>query len=566
MRFSNVGRYLACVVLSLLLINGCSLVFNRPSSSPTAVAPPAVNPELLAGQDLVALTQPGPWSHITGLIGYGDRLWFANSVAFANHNSADIYSYAPDTGETRYEHHLFSQSVGQPLVADGLLYWPFEDPRFSADLGEYMVTNGEAWQWHILPQGKAFHVHTMVANEDELFAGTGAWAGRLQRSRDSGQTWEVIYEHPTPPRQVSRVTELAVLNNQLYLGVTALQEDGIKLLKQAATMPRPIANWPKGKRVNDLTIYNEWLYAINLNPDDSSTVWRTQGQQSEQVIGLDGYLIRALAAGPEALWAVSSHTGGGFLWHSSDGITWTAAHQFESVRPLDVAVYGGNIYVGAQDANGSGVLFGPNAPAMASTPMQTPTLPTQTISLSSLQVQRSLQQLDTVLTSDSSYAKGNTQDVLAEALKPLALCNLADVGDALSQRLNGSLPQVTASLFEGIVSEPATDVVQWYLLWAIDLNGYGHIPVELLATLWTTPSNSREKYWQPAPAAAWAAAQIGQADDETLAALIARLSFADDPLWLKSDFVGALSALTGEQFGYDEVAWQTWWTQQASSE
>ncbi|MEL6779051.1 MAG: hypothetical protein AAFO06_17525, partial [Cyanobacteria bacterium J06597_16] len=70
----------------------------------------------------MTLAKPGPWRDITQLIGYGDRLWFANSVAFENHNSADIYSYSPTTGETRYEQHLFSQSVGRPLVTGGLLY------------------------------------------------------------------------------------------------------------------------------------------------------------------------------------------------------------------------------------------------------------------------------------------------------------------------------------------------------------------------------------------------------------------------------------------------------------
>jgi hypothetical protein len=61
------------------------------------------------------------------LIGYQDRLWLANSVKGVNHNSADLYSYDPDGGALRYERHLFSQDAGRPVVADGLLYWPFED-------------------------------------------------------------------------------------------------------------------------------------------------------------------------------------------------------------------------------------------------------------------------------------------------------------------------------------------------------------------------------------------------------------------------------------------------------
>ncbi|MEM9907880.1 MAG: hypothetical protein AAF921_22955 [Cyanobacteria bacterium P01_D01_bin.44] len=154
--------------------------------------------------------------------------------------------------------------------------------------------------------------------------------------------------------------------------------------------------------------------------------------------------------------------------------------------------------------------------------------------------------------------------MLSQALLPLALSKLPEAGEALSERLKTSLPNLSAELFDNVVAAPAADVVRWYLLWAIGLNGHGRIPVELLTTPWTTPDNPQAKYWQPAPAAAWAVTQIRQADPETLAALVKRLSFEDDPAWLKGDFVGALSALTGEQFGYGEVAWQTWWANRST--
>ncbi|MEM8808847.1 MAG: hypothetical protein AAGF01_22745 [Cyanobacteria bacterium P01_G01_bin.38] len=188
---------------------------------------------------------------------------------------------------------------------------------------------------------------------------------------------------------------------------------------------------------------------------------------------------------------------------------------------------------------------------------------TQPAPLSPQQLQSALQQVDQVIADPASYANGNTQDVLSQALLSLALSGSAEAGEDLSERLKTSLPNLSAELFDNVVAEPAADVVQWYLLWAIGLNGHGRIPVELLNTPWTTPNNPREKYWQPTPAAAWAVAQIRQTDPETLTALVNRLSFEDDPTWLKGDFVGALSALTGKQFGYDEVTWQTWWAQQA---
>ena len=109
-----------------------------------AGSPAVAQPE----RPLVPLAQPGPWSGVSGLIGYGERLWLVNSVKFVNHNSADIYSYDPATGKTQYERHLFSQDAGDPVVAEGLLYWPFEDPRSSLGRGEFMVTDGETWRWH----------------------------------------------------------------------------------------------------------------------------------------------------------------------------------------------------------------------------------------------------------------------------------------------------------------------------------------------------------------------------------------------------------------------------------
>ena len=82
-------------------------------------------PIALGSEPLVPLARVGPWSAISAIIGFGDRVWFVNSVRYRDHNSADVYSYAPKTGEVRYERHLFSQDAGHPASANGLLYWPF---------------------------------------------------------------------------------------------------------------------------------------------------------------------------------------------------------------------------------------------------------------------------------------------------------------------------------------------------------------------------------------------------------------------------------------------------------
>ncbi|MEL7315165.1 MAG: hypothetical protein AAFN08_09460 [Cyanobacteria bacterium J06559_3] len=117
-------RYLGYFLAAIPVTASCSWVAPPVQVSYSTVPPvlPTVDPAILAGQELVPLATPGPWWDVMQLVGYGDRLWFTNSAAGTNHNSADIYSYDPATQTTRYEQHLFSQDAGEPVVAGGLLY------------------------------------------------------------------------------------------------------------------------------------------------------------------------------------------------------------------------------------------------------------------------------------------------------------------------------------------------------------------------------------------------------------------------------------------------------------
>jgi hypothetical protein len=58
--------------------------------------------------------------------------------------------------------------------------------------------------------------------------------------------------------------------------------------------------------------------------------------------------------------------------------------------------------------------------------------------------------------------------------------------------------------------------------------------------------------------AAWAIGELRQADDETVAALLARVHARGDPPLLVGDLVGALTAVSGCRFGYDVAAWRAW--------
>ncbi|MEX2224006.1 MAG: SUMF1/EgtB/PvdO family nonheme iron enzyme [Candidatus Rokuibacteriota bacterium] len=504
---------------------------------------------------LVPLARPGPWPGVSGLVGFGGRLWLVNSVKFADHNSADVYSYDPATGRTRYERHLMSQDAGTPVVAGGLLYWPFEDPRFSTGRGEYAVTDGRQWRWRVLPDGEVFHVHAMAARDRTLFAATSAWRAGLQRSDDGGRTWRVIHDHPTPPRSVSRLTSLAVLDGRLYAGLTTFDGEGVNLMALDEDTLAPFSGWPTGSSVGALTVYAGHLYAVN-SAGGRDALWRTRGGPAERVAALDGERVRALASGPDALWALSARPGRGSLWRSVDGLVWQPVQRFVDAEPLDVAVYAGRVYVGTLGPGERGALWGPPGPgpvelATTSSPFPAPQSPP------SDRIAPTLATLDRALMDMSSYARHGSG--LRDTILPLALGGPADVGSALARRLEVRLPATRVALFGGRLSLPASTLARWYLLWGVALAGQGRMPPALLGGRWTEPAFGPEKYFDPAPAAAWAVTWTGQGDDATVGALVDRLGAPGQPRWLDGDLVGAISVLTGQRLGYDAAARRTWW-------
>jgi len=159
---------------------------------------------------LKILAKIGPWPALSALIGFRGRLWFANSVRYPDHNSADLYSLGLASGDVRFERHLFSQDVGEPTIAGGLLYWPYEDPRPSVGWGHIAVTDGKTWRLRVMPGGPPmFHVHAMEKLDGRLYAATSAWRAGLHVSTDGGLRWRQIYDRPTPKRKISRIIALA---------------------------------------------------------------------------------------------------------------------------------------------------------------------------------------------------------------------------------------------------------------------------------------------------------------------------------------------------------------------
>ncbi len=504
-----------------------------------------------SGADTDALGAAG--GSAIGLIGYGERLWFSNSVLFTNYNSADVYSYDPATGGVRYEAHLFTQAVGDPAVLNGLLYWPFEDPRSSTGRAEFMVTDGVRWNWLLIPHWQAFHLHALHEDNGTFVAATSAWRGVLHRSHDGGSTWETIYEHPSPSRQVSRFTSLAAFKGDIYAGLTAWREAGIKLYRVSLAGLETVPGWPEGRSVTALTPFGGWLYALNGSANELA-LWRTDGTRAERITALDGQRVRALAA-DERLWAVAIRPGGGDLWASDDGLAWRRVQSFEGAEPADIAAYGGRIYVGMIE-DGGGSLWRPSPPApvepVANAPEQLPATASDEDA-----AQNGLSDLADLLADAGAYkwhAGG-----LRERIRTVGMSSDPTVGAALTMHLDAPAPDDLMPLFGGAVTVPAAVVARWYVLWGLAFNGHGQVSPELISVPWGAETNRSEKYLEPAPMAMWAAARIGRRDDALIAALIEGLGRPGEPNWLDGDRIGALTALTGQRFGYDLGRWRDWW-------
>ncbi len=499
--------------------------------------------------DLPVLARVGPWPAISQVIGYGGRLWFANSVKGRNHNSADLYSLDPATADLRYERHLFSQDAGRPLVHRGLLYWPFEDPRFSQGWGHFQVTDGTGWRFGTVPTAQIFHIHALAERGDRLLAASSAWRAGLQASGDGGITWEEIYDHPTAARRVSRIVELVALADQLFAHLS--QRGETRLLRLQGNDVSEVPGWPRGQLILGLTAFGGAVYGL-VREAEGTALWRSDGIASRR-LALPAGRWRGLTATAEGLWAVTAEESGGLLWRSPDGSTWQAHRRLSGGAPLEVTAIGDAVYVSGAGSDGRGILWG-DADAIPAA-LARPDLPQPAVGETPPDWAAVAEELDRALADPHSYSHhgGRLRDLVYRA----ALAGPPP--GFFESRLKADLPREELELIGGAVRVPAARLGRWILLWGLGTSGAGRVPVALVGAPWHAPENRSEKYFEPAPIAIWAAAQVGQKDRETLTALIERLDRAGDPDWLRGDVVGALSVLTGRRFGYDLAAWQTWW-------
>ena len=517
--------------------------------------PSAALPVAAAGPVLEVLVKVGPWPTLSRLIGYDGRLWFANSVKGRNHNSADIWSLDPIEGSVRYERYLFSQDAGVPLVYRGLLYWPFEDSRFSLGWGMIEVTDGQNWQPLLVATAEIFHSHSLIAWRGRLLAITSAWRTGLQVSDNRGRDWTALYDHPTPKGRLSRFRYPLVLHDELYGYLE--DQDGARLAKFTGGRLISVPGWPKNRRFFALTLHNGRIFAV-VRRNDGFQIWQTDGRDSEQISNqLTELRLIDLASDGTRLWAVMADGSGGRLWSSPDGVRWTKHTRFFGGRPLSVHVIVGKVYVAGAGDDGRGIIWGPPAHRIPRT-NGSATLPVQfPASGGKIDWQRFGTEFDAALGDKSQYenhGRGRLRALVHDAVK------LGAPPGFFAQRLKARLPQGTVQAFGKKLTVKTADIGRSILFWGMGLSKQKDVPIVSIGRPWGAPANSFEKYFDPQLTAIWAVAAAGQKDATTIDSLIERLEVNLDPLWLRAQVIGTLAALTGKRFAYDAGKWRRWWT------
>lgn len=515
-----------------------------------------------AQQRLDVLARIGPWPVASNLIAYENRIWFSNSVKGRNHNSADIWSLDPKSGGVRYERHLFSQDAGKPVIFQGLLYWPLEDPRLSLGYGAISVTDGQKWRELDIRTAQTFHTHQIIDWGGTLVAITSAWRAGLQTSDDGGASWTSFYDHPTPPKRISRIQSPAVKLGRLYFSLR--DPSGTRLVRATDDEPAGIKGWPQ-QRFRSLTTFDGSLYGI-VGSRGSGGIWRSSGRTSEQLNGLPqrGFPVD-LFASHDRLWAVYAHESGGYVASSKSGTNWRIDATFDGGKPHEMIAAGGQIIVAGAGADGKAIIWGVRGTAFPTPPVRYRRdfpEPVKLPAFDGIDWKQQSERLKTALLIPDNFrnhGRGGLREIVS------SIVALSPPPDFLASHLDAPMAGTQVGVIGGETMVPARQIGQWILLWGMRSARQSRVPVDFLNRQWRAPMQASEKYFDPLLAALFTIANNQQKDKATLGTLIGRLETYKDPLWLQGDIIGTLNAITGQKFGYEIAHWSQWWNGQRSN-
>ncbi len=499
------------------------------------------------------------WPGVSQLIAYRDRIWLVNSDPFKDNNSADVYSYSIEGKTLRYERSLFSQDVGAPVVYNGLLHWPFEDPRRSAGSGEYAVTDGTHWQWDVMRSGSVMHVHAMNVCDGDLVAATGHGQGQLHRLEET-DSWELQYDYPAAESSFSRIVSVMQLGDDCIVGASASGKNEAKMFALSGDKRSPLAGWPNSDRVDNLTRHRQSLFAF-ADTGRARQLIRYDGVKSHEVALPENHRPRAMHSDGLNLWLVthnrSSESKAGGLWMYSANHRFVLQRQFSQI-PISLTSLDGHVAIGTY-ANSGGELLLFDVGAWRTT---------DEVDAALLHAKPSSRDLDSALV-DSLFSElqkivmnpqstDNYARLLRRNLGRHPELKTPEFGAALTRALTLSIEGEPSTMFTG-QSIRRQDLIRWFLITTLAMNGNGRIDPEWINAKTELLVPDSAKVFDPSVASIVATGWLEQSDSETLGALITRLNRTDDPLWLKADVVGALTALTDQRFAYDVNAWNRWW-------
>lgn len=533
------------VALASLLF-GCAPPDQRDApAAAVADLPEAENPVRLD-----VLARVGPWPVASRLVGYRGRLWFAGSVKGVNHNSADLWSLDPASGDLRLERTLFSQDAAVPLVRDGLLYWPYEDALMAFGDGVIAVTDGENWAELTVPGDPIYHTYQMLDWKGDLLALAAAGDTALHRSRDGGAHWQRIVLQTAPPRKIARLTELTPFDGAVFAVLRDRREHRLtRWSGEDGEQFEDVRPWPRDRYVNGLAVHGDALYAL-VGKGAEREIWRHDGKTSERV-GPVGRLVD-LASDGERLWLVTLD--GRLLW-SRNGTDWMRDGRVRGGRPRELAVIDGGLFVSGAGDDGKGIVWGPKGHRITATPggarLPDPLPPPS----ASIDWTARGEAIDRML-ADPALFRERGLDPVQAALRQAVRDGAS--GGFFAARLNAPMSDVAFDGFGGAMRLQSRDVVAVMVLASMADARQPGVPLRYLRQSWRSEPNSYEKYFEPPMAAINAVAWSRQGDPATVDTLLTRLDTPGDPDWLRSQIIGALTAATGQHFGYDVAAWRAW--------
>ena len=498
----------------------------------------------------------GPWHGVSQMVLFDDRLWFINSNPYKDTNAADLYSLALNTGEVRYEQSLFSQDIGNPLVYEGRLYLPFEDPRRSAGRGEYVRTDGSRYEWRSFVDGRAFHVHAMGNCHGRLLAVTGAFTGQIQAYDEQ---WRLLDDYPKGEAGFSRLVSIMQFGNECLFGAMARRDSRPKLLRLDGSDLVPVEGWPSGDRAETAVVFDKQALAINdLGETRSLIAW--DGKNTKTLTTPSGR-VRALSVDQNQIYLITSDKSGGGLWSADSSFNWQLLQRFDTT-PISLLVSQGNIFVGTWSTQG-GALFSNQGSNALDTPSALP-LPVKNppvIDKDDLdqRVGDWWQTLSKTPDSNSDLSQ------LRDLIKTLEFNEHPLVLQQLAAKID-SLPDTGVQKMFGSRELDRSTVIRWYIKTTAAIRDVAEPAVEQVTPAFTKAENPAAKYLDDTIAAIVGAGRDsakaeqlrGSADKQIAAHLIARLQRQSDPLWVQSDIVGALTRLTNQSYAYDRESWARW--------